>query len=99
MTLGIRTAYRPLSMLDIGRPPPIKHDDAEQLVGIIRKPAAVLFPQPLNDVPAQHPRSPSYSHAVAETPSQRMPDVGRHLKIFVQLIDPEGEWHVESSLR
>ena len=33
-----------LSILDVGRPPPIEHDDAEQLVGIIRKPAAVLFP-------------------------------------------------------
>jgi hypothetical protein len=37
--------------------------------------------------------------AVTETPSQRMPNVCRHLKIFVQLIDPEGKWHVESSLR
>ena len=99
MTLGIRTAYRPLSMLDIGRPPPIKHDDAEQLVGIVRNAAAVLFPQLLNGIPAQHARSPSYSHAVTETPSQRMPNVCRHLKIFVQLIDPEGEWYVESSLR
>src|SRR5215831_13143804 len=68
----IHTAYRlrfSLSFLDIGRPPPIEHDDAEQLVSIVRKPAAVLFPQPLNDVPAQHARSPSYSHALTETPS------------------------------